>query len=151
MKRTKQVFAWLFAVIMILTVPNGVYAEDIMQMAAGVAYLDEDGNEQVYTGSYTTVTSKDTTWQNGWYVASGTVTIDTRVSVVGNVYLILEDQAELTVNGSMTVSHMDLDAGVSNESKLTISGRPSERMTQEKLGSIGIKIQKKEEYTSVVW
>lgn len=104
MKRTKQVFAWLLVMIMIFTALNVVYAEDIMQMATGVAYLDGYGEEQVYTGSYTMVTSKDTTWQNGWYVASGKVTIDTRVSVVGDVYLILEDQAELTVNGGISVN-----------------------------------------------
>lgn len=44
-----------------------------------------------------------TAWESGWYVADGDVTIDSRVTVNGNVNLILKDGANLTVQGGISV------------------------------------------------
>lgn len=68
-----------------------------------VSYLDKSGDEQTLTGAYTTVTSSATAWKSGWYVVDGNVTIDSRVTVTGDVKLILKDGASLTVNGGILV------------------------------------------------
>ena len=68
-----------------------------------VSYLDESGAKQTLTGAYATVTSSATTWTTGWYVVDGDVTIDSRVTVTGDVKLIIKDGASLTVNGGILV------------------------------------------------
>ena len=80
----------------------------------GVEYIERgwDGNavtEQVKTiDTYTTITSNTIQWNNGWYVAQGEVTIGTddnpqRVTVTGDVHLILTDGCTLTVNAGIQV------------------------------------------------
>ena len=80
----------------------------------GVEYIERgwDGSavtEQVKTiDTYTTITSNTIQWNNGWYVAQGEVTIGTddnpqRVTVTGDVHLILTDGCTLTVNGGIQV------------------------------------------------
>lgn len=80
----------------------------------GVEYIERgwDGSavtEQVETiDTYTTITSDTIQWDNGWYVAQGEVTIGTddnpqRVTVTGDVHLILTDGCTLTVNGGIQV------------------------------------------------
>ena len=80
----------------------------------GVAYIERgwDGSavtEQVETiDTYTTITSDTIRWNKGWYVAQGEVTIGTdvdpqRVTVTGDVHLILTDGCTLTVNGGIQV------------------------------------------------
>lgn len=80
----------------------------------GVEYIERgwDGSavtEQVKTiDTYTTITSDTIQWNNGWYVAQGEVTIGTddnpqRVTVTGDVHLILTDGCTLTVNGGIQV------------------------------------------------
>lgn len=69
-----------------------------------VTYLDDNGDQQTLTGAYTTVTSGTATWNSGWYVVDGGVTIDSRVTVTGDVKLILKDGSNLTVNGGIDVT-----------------------------------------------
>ena len=54
-------------------------------------------------GDYTSVTSADTSWSDGWYVVSGEVTISSRVAVSGDVHLILEDGCTLTADAGIQV------------------------------------------------
>ena len=68
----------------------------------GVSYLDKNGSKQT-ANSVTEVKSSMTTWNGGWYVVNGAVTIDNRVTVSGEVHLILADGASLTVNGGINV------------------------------------------------
>lgn len=70
-----------------------------------VTYLDENGQEKTLTESYTTIDSANapTTWTTGWYVVNGDVTVDSRVTVSGDVKLILKDGTSLTVNGGINV------------------------------------------------
>lgn len=68
-----------------------------------ITYLDENGTQQT-TASATQVTNSDTQWTNGWYVAQGDITIDQPVTVSDNVYLILEDGCNLTVNGGILLT-----------------------------------------------
>lgn len=71
-----------------------------------VAYLDETGTQQTLTDNYTLLAGANSPmeWTTGWYVADGDVTIDSRVTVGGDVKLILQDGATLTVNGGIDVS-----------------------------------------------
>ena len=71
-------------------------------------YLDEKGQEQTCP-SATVVTESDTSWGSDdnaehWYVVNGDVTIGTRVTVTGDVHLILVDGCNLTVSGGIDVS-----------------------------------------------
>ncbi|WP_296628878.1 hypothetical protein, partial [uncultured Negativibacillus sp.] len=70
---------------------------------AGVTYIDADGQTKTLTENYTTVYTDTTSWNDGWYVVSGTVEIGQRVTVTGDVKLILADGCNLTVNGGIEV------------------------------------------------
>ena len=78
-----------------------------------VDYVDEDGQTQTCT-EYTTVAAATTTWSNGWYVVTGTVTLDDRVEVSDSVNLILADGAELNATKGI---------GVTAGNSLTIYGQ----------------------------
>ena len=93
----KRIFSIVIVLCMVLTfVPTTVFA------AGNVSYLDENGVSQTCT-SATEVTSSDTGWTTGWYVVQGTVEIGSRVTVDGDVHLILADGCKLTVNGGIKV------------------------------------------------
>ena len=81
-------------------------AQATAENAAGaeVPYLDEDGAPQSVP-SATPVTDNDTAWDNGWYVAQDSITIHSRVTVSGDVRLILADGCELTIDGGIQVAH----------------------------------------------
>ena len=69
----------------------------------GVKYLDASGTEQT-ANNVTVVDSSTKEWRNGWYVVNGAVTIGDRVTVSGEVHLILADNASLTANGGINVA-----------------------------------------------
>ena len=69
----------------------------------GVTYLDENGSEQT-ADNVTEVASGMTAWSDGWYVVNGSVTIDSRVAVSGEVHLILADGASLIVHDDINVA-----------------------------------------------
>lgn len=86
--------------------------------ANNVAYIDSGGRPQT-AATATDVRSDNTSWgaadgQEHWYVAKGKVTVNQRVTVTGEVHLILVDDASLTVKGGINVA-----AGMS----LTIYGQ----------------------------
>ena len=65
-----------------------------------VSYIDPTEEQTAQTcNSATEVTADDTTWgddnNDGWYVVNGNVTIGQRVTVIGDVHLILTDGASL--------------------------------------------------------
>ena len=68
-----------------------------------VTYLDENGSEQT-ADNVTVVDSSMTEWQSGWYVVNSNITIDSRVTVKGEVHLILADGASLTVHDDINVA-----------------------------------------------
>ena len=131
----KRLFASLLCLALCLgLLPGTAWANG----DGGVKYIERgwDGSavtEQPKTiDTYTTITS-DTiqwnNWNNGWYVAQGEVTIGTddnpqRVTVTGDVHLILTDGCTLTVNGGI-----QLEAGNS----LTIYGQSDGADTMGKL------------------
>ncbi|WP_294552300.1 fibronectin type III domain-containing protein [uncultured Pseudoflavonifractor sp.] len=65
-------------------------------------------------GTATEVTASDQTWDSGWYVVSGNVTIPSRVTVTGDVCLILADDCTLDANAGIEVA---------NGNSLTIYGQ----------------------------
>ncbi|WP_293966529.1 hypothetical protein [uncultured Eubacterium sp.] len=71
-------------------------------------YCDENGeNWQTDTkadGEYTLVTSDDTSWSSGWYVLEGSITNSNRITVSGNVHLILADGCEFNATSGILVS-----------------------------------------------
>ena len=80
--------------------------DDLFLYVKSVAYLDETGTQQTLTDNYTLLAGANSPmeWTTGWYMAAGDVTIDSRVTVNGDVKLILQDGATLTVNGGIDVS-----------------------------------------------
>ena len=79
--------------------------------AESVSYVDRtaDSSGKVTESAatctdYTVVASDSTTWSDSWYVVNTDVTIGSRVSVSGTVYLILCDGATLTVNGGIQLT-----------------------------------------------
>ena len=75
---------------------------------------------------YTEVTDSTTAWSNGWYVVNGAVTINTRVTVSGNVSLILTDGCTLTINGGITLE---------GSNSLTIYGQEAGTGSLKAIGS----------------
>lgn len=67
--------------------------------AENVSYIDADDTQQT-CASYTVVTNTTDAWTaavgaQAWYVVNSDVTIDTRITVTGNVSLILADGCTL--------------------------------------------------------
>ena len=123
----KRLFASLLCLALCLgLLPGTAWANG----DGGVAYIERgwDGSavtEQPKTiDTYTTITSNTIQWNNGWHVAPGDVTINQRVTVIGDVHLILTDGCTLTVNGGI-----QLEAGDS----LTIYGQSDGADTMGKL------------------
>ena len=85
----------------------------------GVSYLDENGSKQT-AENVTVVESSTTAWSDGWYVVNGAVTIGNRATVSGDVRLILEDGAVLTIEKGIQVQDDDRDPSNGSANQLTI-------------------------------
>ncbi len=117
MKVKKKVMSLLIAAVMIIgMLPMGA----VTVMADGdieYQYYDNgtwyDGTK--YSSEYTVVDSNTTSWNAGWYVVKDTVTISGRITVNGEVNLILADTGSLTASSGITVS--------GNSNSLTIYGQ----------------------------
>ncbi len=74
---------------------------------AGVSYTDYDANGkwagQKTVSEYTLITQDVSDWTDGWYVADGNVTIDSKVSVSGDVRLVLKNRCNLNVTKGIVV------------------------------------------------
>lgn len=86
--------------------------------AEEVPYVDEQNKSQTCE-SATEITAGSTTWaatdgQEAWYVVNNTVTIDTRITVTGDVHLILADGSSLTAPNGISVT---------SDNSLTIYGQ----------------------------
>lgn len=60
-----------------------------------LTYLDEHGDQQSEE-NYTVIDSATTAWESGWYAAEGEVNLSDRVTVTGDVNLVLKNGAVLT-------------------------------------------------------
>ena len=103
MGRASRRVGWLLACLLACVVALG--AVPGVALAAEVTYVDVGGGSASVEA--VEVTTETESWggdDSTWYVAQGNVTISSRVSVTGDVNLILADNATLTVNGGIRVS-----------------------------------------------
>ena len=104
MKKQKWLSLLLCVAVVIMLLPATVLAAE-----GDVSYSYYDADSETWqtgtkaVGDYTSVTSADTSWSDGWYVVSGEVTISSRVAVSGDVHLILEDGCTLTADAGIQV------------------------------------------------
>ena len=103
-----------------------IYAED------SISYImrewDSENNVVLETDktcdTYTVVRSNTTTMSTGWYVVNNDVTITTRITITGEVNLILCDGKTLTVDRGITTTGATLNFyGQTNDSGKVISGQ----------------------------
>ena len=116
-KFLKSTIAFVCTLAMIATSLGGgpvtIYAD-----ATPASYYDRDAKE-VKTVSAELVTSDSKNWDGAteWYVVKDTITISERITVTGDVHLILADGAELKAEKGINVS---------DENALTIYGQTDE-------------------------
>lgn len=94
----RSALALILAVLMtvgLLTI--GAAADD------NVEYIDASGTKQTCEQA-TKVEASDTAWNDGWYVVSSDVEITTRITVSGEVNLILADGCTLTAQKGISVT-----------------------------------------------
>ena len=92
----------------------------------------------IWTNRATEVTDSVTAWTGttgnpGWYVATGNIIINSRVTVTGDVRLILTDGCTLTVNGGIQVQDDDDDITNGSANALTIYAQSTDKSTMGKL------------------
>lgn len=90
-------------------------------------YIGADGTDQSFPSNYQVVTGQ-TTWNDGWYVVNGHAAIDSRITVSGDVHLILMDGCSLTARNGITVEEPD---------SLTIYAQSREKSTMGRLEAKG--------------
>ncbi|HZK45577.1 MAG TPA: hypothetical protein VFD34_05020, partial [Clostridia bacterium] len=131
----KRILSILLTVCLLMALlPTVAFAE------GSVTYLDADGTLKT-SPSATEVTSSDTKWTGtttnpGWYVVNTNVTIGTeetpqRVTVSGDVRLILTDGCTLTVNGGIQVQDDDNDITNGSANALTIYGQSDPLLNED--------------------
>lgn len=107
--KAKNIFKRVGAMLLCFTLLAGTFpAGALAQTPTNVQYIDENGAAQSCT-SATVVTKDATAWgasdsQAHWYVVQGDVTIDQRVTVTGEVHLILADGCTLNASQGINVS-----------------------------------------------
>ena len=84
------------------TMPDGNVEVTVIYKQQPLTYLGTDGKTETLT-DYTVVTNGTQTMSSGWYVVSSNVTINTRVTVTGEVNLLLCDGAEYQPNKGLRV------------------------------------------------
>ena len=84
---------------------NATYRVRFRVTLVPVPYLDENGETQT-CADYTIITNQ-TALASGWYVVSGEVTINDRITVDGDVHLILVDGAKLIAKKGIDVDEGD--------------------------------------------
>lgn len=94
---------YMAAVEAILALDDMAGADEPRTIASGIPYIDANGGSQTQ-GSATDITNGTTEWNDGWYVVSGDATISSRITVSGNVNLILEDSHTLTAQQGISVN-----------------------------------------------
>ena len=91
--------------ILLLLLPVSAWAEATKE---SVSYIECSWNGSEVTSSTKTATATvvtpQTAWSTGWYVVNSNITINSRVTVTGNVLLILADGYKLTASNGIEVS-----------------------------------------------
>ena len=129
MKKIFTLFIWL------LLLPVTALAQTTANDIDYIYYTWDDTNHALMrhsgTATATDVTDSNTSWgknddQEHWYVVNGDITISSRISVTGDVHLILADGCKLTANGGIGVS-----------GSLIIYGQSTDNTSMGKLAATG--------------
>ena len=98
----------LMSLLMLLSVFGGMTSVSAQDGVSYLYYEDEAaaiaGRASTGRQSCTEVADTDTEGSDGWYVVNGEVTISSRITVIGEVNLILADGATLNANAGITVT-----------------------------------------------
>ena len=106
-QKAKKLLSGLLALALVLGLAPAMSLT--AQAADQIKYLDENGAEQICT-NYTEINGGSTQWMdtvtNGWYVLNhtGALEITGRITVTGNVHLILVDDCTLTASNGIQVA-----------------------------------------------
>lgn len=102
---------WL-ALALVIGLALAMGGTALAETVSGVSYLYYESEEAAIAGSASSGTqdctkvgasSSGVTWSSGWYVVSQSVEIQGRITVRGNVHLILADGQTLTASRGITV------------------------------------------------
>lgn len=129
-------FAFLLCLIL---VAGFLSAVAVQAEATDAAYYLNAKGEQKYVVDYEMVSSTTTSLDNGWYVVQGTVEMTGKITVTGDVHLILTDFASLTVPGIEVNSGNSLTIYAQSTSQDTMGKLFSEGATQGQAGIGGFK------------
>ena len=109
-----------------VTINGVVYEITVTDAQEPVSFLDAEGYTQTCE-TYTTLTDSGTVW-TGWVVASGDVSIGSRVEVSDEAHLILTDGAALSIPQGITVNEgnsLTIYGQSGDTGTLTINGMAS--------------------------
>lgn len=101
----KRILCIFMALVMVVALmPERAWASGM----ATVSYIDYDENgnkcsEMGKSNSYSVISSDTTTWNEEWYVANSSVTIASRITVSGDIRLILCDDVTLEASQGIYV------------------------------------------------
>ncbi len=87
--------SFLSVVIAVVMVCMFLPVTSIMATSNDIIYVDENGAQQTKDVA-TVMTEASTVLTDGWYVVSDNVAVDDRITVTGDVHLILSDDNKLT-------------------------------------------------------
>ena len=110
------------------------------QGQTSIDYIDENGETQ-NTSTYTTVTANDTKWTTGTYVATGNISLSSRVTVTGSVTLILADGCNLDATQGINVGEgqsLTIYGQSEGTGNLTATGNDFGNVTGDAKGTAGI-------------
>ena len=140
MGRTSRRIGWFLACLLACVVALGAAPGVAWAETVPTKYIDTNDTER--TVEATVIESGEYYWYgsitHGWYVATGEVNISSRVTVSGNVNLILADGANLTVTGGIEVNgNNSLTVYAQNEGTGKLEADASEKSGVAGIGGDG--------------
>lgn len=145
--KRRKCWAWVLCVAMMLSmIPVASWADE-----GDVAYEYYDNGEWktdvLKQGDYTEVTGGFSNWSEGWYVvppSAEALVIGNRVSVNGNVHLVLENGSNLDCNlgihvppGSSLTIYAEASESSESKGKLRATGKKSDGSSLNNAAGIG--------------
>lgn len=106
----RKLITALLAALMVLCLALGIsLLMPKTQSAYAATYVNADGQTATVDADVvTSITESSTTWNAGWYIVDSNVNISSRITVNGEVNLILGDGFTLNANAGITVSEIDI-------------------------------------------
>ena len=139
----KQIWSKSLACLLCLALLVGMLPVAVLAEDPEISYIDAEGSTKTCP-SATAVTGSDTTWGaddnvEHWYVVNGNVTISSRVTVTGEVHLILANGCILNANQGINVTGDNsltiyAQSAGENMGALTADGRENSFSSQAGIG-----------------